>query len=287
MKYKKQYISKSGYTPISSPGQEDCSLKLLHFGMIELEKKESVVFDTEDKEWGLIILSGHADFTFDNICWKNVGGRRSVFEGNATSVYLPRNKRVTVTGREHVKIACCNTPVGEDTQPELIGPERVKRVTLGVKPWERETTFIIDDKTNARRLTIGEVYCTPGNWAGFPPHKHDADQMPNEGIMEEIYYFLFQPDQGFAIQKLYTKDLEIDETYTVKQDELVEFPKGYHTTVGAPGYQTYFLWMMAGEQQGFFRSNDPDHDWVSAVENMVKNFNYRSHEKVKRKEIYK
>ena len=119
-------------------------------------------------------------------------------------------------------------------------------------------------------LTIGEAYCPEGNWAGFPPHKHDVDNMPQEGVLEEIYYFLFQPEQGFAIQKLYTKDGEIDETYTVKQDDLVEFPKGYHTTVGAPGYNTYFLWLMAGEHQGFFRSNDPDHDWVTAVENMVK-----------------
>ena len=27
---------------------------------------------------------------------------------------------------------------------------------------------------------------------------------------------------------------------------------------------------MAGEHQGFFRSNDPQHAWVGAVENMVK-----------------
>ena len=270
MNYKKSYIPKSGYTPICVPGQEDCSLGMLHFGIIELEKGEQVVFDTENKEWGLIILSGHADFTSDSLEWKHVGGRRSVFDGNATSVYLPRNQKVTVSGREHVKIACCGTPMDVDTAPEVIGPDRVRRVTLGVKPWERETTFIIDGNTNARRLTIGEVYCTSGNWAGFPPHKHDVDQMPDEGVLEEIYYFLFQPSQGFAIQKLYTKDGEIDETYSVKQDELVEFPKGYHTTVSAPGYQTYFLWLMAGEHQGFFRSNDPDHDWVAAVEQMVK-----------------
>ncbi len=94
--------------------------------------------------------------------------------------------------------------------------------------------------------------------------------MPNEGILEEIYYFLFQPQQGFGIQCLYTKDGEIDECYRVKSDDLVEFPRGYHTTVGAPGYNTYFLWLMAGEHQGFFRSNDPDHDWVSAVENLLK-----------------
>ena len=44
--------------------------------------------------------------------------------------------------------------------------------------------------------------------------------------------------------------------------ELVEFPYGYHTTVTAPGYQTYFLWLMAGDYQGFNRSNDPAHDWI-------------------------
>ncbi|MEE1198406.1 MAG: 5-deoxy-glucuronate isomerase [Acutalibacteraceae bacterium] len=49
----------------------------------------------------------------------------------------------------------------------------------------------------------------------------------------------------------------------VKNDELVEFPVGYHTTVSTPGYQTYFLWLMAGDYQGFNRSNDPEHDWIA------------------------
>ena len=62
--------------------------------------------------------------------------------------------------------------------------------------------------------------------------------------------------------KVYTSDGEIDEAYRVKNDELVEFPYGYHTTVSTPGYQTYFLWLMAGDYQGFNRSNDPEHDWV-------------------------
>ena len=57
-------------------------------------------------------------------------------------------------------------------------------------------------------------------------------------------------------------DGEIDEAYRVKNDELVEFPKGYHTTVATPGYQSYFLWLMAGDYQGFNRSSDPDHEWI-------------------------
>lgn len=70
-----------------------------------------------------------------------------------------------------------------------------------------------------------------GKLGRLPAHKHDVDKMPGEGILEELYYFLFQPEQGFAIQELYTKDGEIDVTYTVKQDELVEFPRGvsYHS----------------------------------------------------------
>ena len=81
-------------------------------------------------------------------------------------------------------------------------------------------------------------------------------------LCEEIYYFLFDPKQGFAVQCMYTADGSLDEAYRVKQDELVEFPYGYHTTVSTPGYQTYFLWLMAGDYQGFNRSNDPIHDWV-------------------------
>ena len=73
--------------------------------------------------------------------------------------------------------------------------------------------------------------------------------MPAECIAEEIYYFLFDPRQGFAVQCLYTADGSLDEAYRVKNDELVEFPYGYHTTVSTPGYQTYFLWLMAGDYQ--------------------------------------
>ena len=268
MNLKKTYVPKIGYTEICKTGE--CSLKLLDFGMVELKKGDSVTIETGEKEFAFIILGGHADFAFDGTKWENVGGRRSVFEGKATSVYMPRHKTLTITGCEHVKIAVCSTKVDVDSEPEIVGPDRVRAVTLGVKPWERDTHFIIDGNTNAKRLTIGEAFITPGNWAGFPPHKHDVDNMPQEGILEEIYYFLFQPEQGFAIQCAYTKDGEFDEAYRVQQDDLVEFPRGYHTTVGAPGYNTYFLWLMAGEHQGFFRSNDPDHDWVTAVENLIK-----------------
>ena len=262
MNLKKSYKKASGYTPISKIGE--CSLKKLEFGIIELEDGESVAYNTENKETAFIILEGYCTVKFNDVVWEKIGNRNTVFENKkAVSFYMPIEQELTVTGNGHVKIAVCGAIVNEKTEPQLLPEENVVLKTLGVQPYERETSFLVDGNSNAKVLTIGECYVTPGNWAGFPPHKHDEDNMPTECIAEEIYYFLFDPEQGFGVQCVYTSDGSVDETYRVKNDELVEFPYGYHTTVSTPGYQTYFLWLMAGDYQGFNRSNDPEHAWVA------------------------
>ena len=261
MNYKKSYKKAKGYTPVCKIGE--CSLKKLEFGIIELEAAETLDFYTEDKETAFIMLEGHCNVSFDGVKWENVGNRQSVFENRrAESFYMPIEQSLTIEAIDNIKIAVCATPLKEKTEPQLLREDHVTLKLLGRVPFERETSFIIDSNSNAKILTIGEAYCTEGNWAGFPPHKHDEDNMPKECIAEEIYYFLFEPEQGFAVQCLYTADGEIDEAYRVKNDELVEFPKGYHSTVTTPGYKSYFLWLMAGDYQGFNRSSDPDHAWI-------------------------
>ena len=248
MNYKKAYKPAKGYTPISKIGE--CSLKMLEFGMIELDGGESLEYNTEDKETAFIMLEGHCDVTFDGVKWENIGNRSTVFENRkAESFYMPRDQKLTVTARDHIKIAVCASLIDEKTEPQVLREDHVVLKLLGEVPYQRETSFIIDGNSNAKHLTVGEAYVTEGN-------------MPAECIAEEIYYFLFDPKQGFAVQCLYTGDGKLDEAYRVKNDELVEFPYGYHTTVATPGYQTYFLWLMAGDHQGFNRSSDPDHAWI-------------------------
>ena len=269
MNFKKTHTPKNGYTPLCTIGQ--CSLKDLEFGVLELTTGQTHTFETGENETAFILLSGKACFALGEQDYGMLGVRSTVFASpKAEAFYAPRHTTVTITSPWNVKMAVCSTPVSTDGQPQAIRQESVRVAKLGVKPWERETSFIIDGTTNAQKLTIGEAYITPGNWAGFPPHKHDVDNMPTEGVLEEIYYFLFDPGQGFGIQCLYTADGQVDEAYRVQSNDLVEFPYGYHTTVGAPGYNSYFLWMMAGEHQGFYRANDPKHAWVGAVENLVK-----------------
>ena len=261
MSFKKAYKQAKGYTSLCKIGE--CSLKKLEFGIIELDAGDVQAFDTENKETAFIMLQGHCNVKYDDVLWENVGNRNTVFENRkAESFYMPKEQKLEIEAIDHVKIAVCATPVDEKTEPQLLREDHVVLKLLGEQPYQRETSFIIDGNSNAKILTIGEAYVTEGNWAGFPPHKHDEDNMPKECIAEEIYYFLFNPVQGFGVQCLYTADGELDEAYRVKNDELVEFPYGYHTTVATPGYATYFLWLMAGDYQGFNRSNDPEHAWI-------------------------
>lgn len=87
----------------------------------------------------------------------SVGSRRNVFESpKAECFYAPRDCKVQIHSPWNVKIAVCATPVAEKTEPQVIHQDAVRVVRLGEKPWERDTSFIVDGSTNAKKLTIGE-----------------------------------------------------------------------------------------------------------------------------------
>ena len=178
-------------------------------------------------------------------------------------MYVPRNRAFTVTAKTGLTIAVCKSPAVKDFEPVLVKPEDVIVKDLGKPGWERQAHFIIDERLNANLLYIGEAFVEGGQWASYPPHKHDEDNMPTEGILEEIYYFEYDKPTGFGIQRVYSTDGSIDETYTVKNGDFVEIPKGYHPCCCAPGYKNYYLWVMAGKKRGFFMSSDPDHAWLN------------------------
>ena len=134
---------------------------------------------------------------------------------------------------------------------------------MGKPGWQRHAMFILDERTEADQVYIGECYVEGGQWASYPPHKHDDDNMPTEANTEEIYYYEFEKPQGFGIQKVYTLEGDVDETYTVKSGDFVEIPRGYHPFHTAPGYRNYYLWVMAGKNRGFFMTTDEDHKWLN------------------------
>ena len=62
---------------------------------------------------------------------------------------------------------------------------------------------------------------------------------------------------------LYIEEDDVDETYTVKSGDMVEMHRGYHPYHCAPGYEGYYLWIMAGKDRGFFMTTDEEHKWLN------------------------
>ena len=144
-----------------------------------------------------------------------------------------------------------------------IEPEDVISKELGKPGWQRHAMFVLDERVEADQIYIGECWIEGGQWSSYPPHKHDDANMPTEANTEEIYYYEFDKPQGFGIQKVYTMEGDIDETYTVKSGDFVEIPRGYHPFHSAPGYKNYMLWIMAGPVRGFYMTTDEDHAWLN------------------------
>ncbi len=261
MNLKKTWNKKFGKSEIITSANSSC--KLVEMDMVRLADGEKKKYNESGKEFGLLILGGKCTVLGPDFKYENIGCRATVFDGPATCVYIPRNVEFTIIGVGEVSLAVCKSPAKKDHKPVLIRPEGVKIKDMGKPGWQRQAHFILDERTDADILYIGEAYVKGGQWASYPPHKHDDDNMPTEAATEEIYYYEFKKDTGFGIQRVYTKEGDIDETYTVKSGDFVEIPRGYHPFHTAPGYDNYYLWIMAGENRGFFMTTDEDHKWLN------------------------
>jgi len=104
-----------------------------------------------------------------------------------------------------------------------------------------------------------EVFIPQGNCSSYPPHKHDVDNPPVESMLEEVYYYRFNPEAGFGFHWASSEDLSLDEAYAVKDGDLMIVPDGYHVVVTAPGYECYNHCVMAGPKREWNVKVHPDH----------------------------
>jgi 5-deoxy-glucuronate isomerase len=261
MNFKRAWRARPGFSEIVKPG--NAGLKRIGFGLLRLQAGETHTATAAAQETALVFLSGTAMLRGRGLAYEEIGRRNDVFSGKAASVYLPAGNDYTLQAKTDLEIAVCQAPSDREGMPRLILPEEVREVTLGKDNWKRTAYMIVDDHIPAHYLFIGEAIVPPGNWASFPPHRHDKDDLPEEVDMEEVYFFRFDRPGGFGIQKIYTDDRSIDETMTVGQNDTVLIPEGYHPVVSAPGYSMYYLWIMAGVNRKFLSRQDPDHRWVA------------------------
>ncbi len=245
-------------------------LKFIRLGILNLNQGEDYDFSTKDEEGCLVLLSGTCRAVAGEKDFGRIGNRRSVFEGKPYSIYVPRKSSLSITAETDLAAAICTAPSRSDREASAIGPDDVRCRSVGRWNWRRDVCDIMgNDSPIPERLIVGETFNPPGNWSSAPPHKHDVADLPRESKLEEVYFYKLKPPQGFALQRIYTTDGEVDEAFVVRDGDAISIPRGYHPVVAAPGYSLYYLWVLAGEQRIMRPNDDPQHSWLKNCEQII------------------
>ncbi len=257
---------------------------LLDFGLLKLAAGESYSAESGEREILAVLLGGRATFEIDGKCFANVGGRPNPFAGKPHSVYIPAGSRFSILAEGAAEIAMPSAPAGEAPEgeapgtetgipPYVIPPAQVASGFWGAANFKRGyhqiLTLASQPDLPARRLIAGETFTPSGNWSTYPPHKHQVDDLPREAYHEEMYYFKLSPGDGFGICHYYNEEGE-EENFTIRDNSISMMPRGYHTVVSAPGYTTYYLWFLAGNQRAQATVDDPKVGWVARTVAMLK-----------------
>ncbi|ANR61181.1 hypothetical protein C627_00935 [Corynebacterium glutamicum ZL-6] len=270
--HKKGELARDGWQSVvdaTTPGWEYTGIRIA-----ELGSGESLELNDTGVERIFIPLQGSFDVAHhDQVT--HLHGRKSVFDGSTDVLYLPTGQTATLSGQGRVAVA--EAPTQEPKEWKYIAPAETPVELRGAGRSSRQVhNFGTPEALDAARLIVCEVI-TPGeNWSSYPPHKHDEHIPGHESKLEEIYYFESAPSRvggraeaaegAFGMFSTYSSPAgEIDINAMVYSGDIALVPFGYHgPAVAAPGYDLYYLNVMAGPdpERIWLINDDPAHAWV-------------------------
>lgn len=244
------------------------------FGLLNLEAGQVHTGATGKEEIILNVLSGKCNIEVNGTLFSNIGKRRDVFSGKASGVYVPVNSRFSIQAAKggKVEVAVMSSYAERSFAPFAYGPEDVVSEHRGFLNFQRDVHDVIIAQFEGRvdRIVVGETIVNPGNWSGYPSHKHDTYNPPYETEMEEIYHYRIKPAEGFGMQVVYNDDLSLRDSYFLKDGDTMFIAEGYHPLAVAPGFQFYYLWVMAGPQgRELVPFDDPKLTWLWNVKPLL------------------
>ncbi len=193
-------------------------------------------------------------------------GRDDVFAQVSDFAYVPRAAHVEIASESGGRFALPSARATRRLEPRHVPAEDVPVELRGAGSASRQVNnFCAPEAFEADRLIAVEVLTPAGNWSSYPPHKHDEDRPGEETVLEEIYYYEVARG-GIAYQRVYGSGpgREIDVCAEVRGGDAIVMPYGYHgPSMAAPGYDLYYLNVMAGPGERAWRfTDDPQHSWI-------------------------
>ena len=236
--------------------------------VVELGPGDALSFDTQANEMIVLPLAG----SFVVHCGAEeavLQGRRSVFSAVTDFAYIGAGRAAMVSSDDGGRFALPTARAGRELPFRHVPASEVSVELRGAGSASRQiNNFCTPDTFEADRLIACEVLTPGGNWSSYPPHKHDQET-DSETALEEIYYFEVADGPsgaGIAYQRVYgTPERPIDVLAEIRSGDTVLIPHGWHgPSIAAPGYDLYYLNVMAGggAERAWRICDDPAHAWV-------------------------
>jgi 5-deoxy-glucuronate isomerase len=235
-------ILANGWDPISPA---DAGWTYISFGVHRLKPGQALDLPADGQERALVPLSGTASVRLADEDVK-FGGRASVFDGVGHCLYVPQGTAGSLTAVDDLEVAVATAPAAERHDVRLVTPDDTEIELRGGGNASRQVNSLMLPDFPADRLHVIEVWTPGGNWSSYPPHKHEQDRDGEAELEETYYYRLRDPENGWAVQRVYSPERDFDLVHTVRDGDLLMIPWGYHTTVAAHGHDLYYLNVLAG-----------------------------------------
>jgi 5-deoxy-glucuronate isomerase len=232
--------------------------KYLSFQVARLTQDQTLEDDSKSEEVVIVPLAGNGLLSFNDEALEL--GRDDLFRQKPDIAYLPPRTKYRLATEGGFEFAIGSAPADGRLPARIIRAGEIPSSVRGESNVKRGVSALADSDDLTERLTVYEIHAPSGNWSSFPPHRHDTRDQSS--YHEETYYYRFQPQDGFAIQRIYTRDTDLDVAIPVQNGDVVVIHEGYHPVVNAPGTNTYYLNFLAGDVRKISAVNDPNYDWV-------------------------
>ena len=229
---------------------------LNYFNIIKLKKGEVFDYSVSGYETCIVPATGTISVYIDGETFDQLGNRGvDVWDCEPEGAYVPVGAKVRIVCQsEKTETFIAGAKYYKVLEPFDIRKAEIDFVQYGSDETKthRKIKHILGANQHGKvgRLLVSELYTVgQGGWSGFPSHKHDTDQLPDESRHDETYNFRFRPNYGSGLQMLQREDNEPGDAYHIMDGSTMLIDKGYHPCAVLPGYEMYYFTILGGLSQ--------------------------------------
>ena len=229
---------------------------LNYFNIIKLKMGEVFDYSVSGYETCIVPATGTISVDIDGKTFDQLGNRSvDVWDGEPEGAYVPVGAKVRIVCQsEKTETFIAGAKYDKVLEPFDIRKAEIDFVQYGSDETKthRKIKHILGANQHGKvgRLLVSELYTVgQGGWSGFPSHKHDTDQLPDESRHDETYNFRFKPNYGSGLQMLQREDNEPGDAYHIMDGSTMLIDRGYHPCAVLPGYEMYYFTILGGLSQ--------------------------------------